>query len=108
MDSNSGNKSTLKGQNLSIISNKSRGVLQEKEWNSTSLSLTNSQITGNSAAYYLDASYVYYDDEANSLNITGGSVTATAKDGEHSMSMQALQILPLIICKRQCHKSVDG
>lgn len=76
-----GSGSTLKGQNLNIISNKSWGVLQEKEWNSTSLSLTNSQITGNSAAYYLDASYAYYDDEANSLNITGGSVTATAKDG---------------------------
>ena len=44
-------------------------------------SLTNSQITGDSAAYYLDSSYAYYDDEVNSLNITGGSVTATAKDG---------------------------
>ncbi|MDG1642325.1 autotransporter outer membrane beta-barrel domain-containing protein [Klebsiella huaxiensis] len=76
-----GSGSTLTGQNLNVISNKSWGVLQEKEWNSASASLINSQITGDSAAYYLDSSYAYYDDELNSLNVTGGSVTATAKDG---------------------------
>ncbi len=76
-----GSGSTLTGQNLNVISNKSWGVVQEKEWNSASASLTNSQITGDSAAYYLDASYAYYDDQANSLNITGGSVTATARSG---------------------------
>ena len=76
-----GSGSTLTGQNLNVISNKSWGVLQEKEWNSASASLTNSQITGDSAAYYLDASDSYFDNEANSLNVTGGSVTATANDG---------------------------
>ena len=64
-----------------MFSNRASSVLLDKSWNSASASLTNSQITGDSAAYYLDSSYAYYDDEVNSLNITGGSVTATAKDG---------------------------
>lgn len=64
-----------------MFSNRASGVLLDKSWNSASASLTNSQITGDSAAYYLDSSYAYYDDEVNSLNITGGSVAATAKDG---------------------------
>ena len=74
-------KGTLTGDDLNVFSNRASGVLLDKSWNSASASLTNSQITGDSAAYYLDSSYAYYDDEVNSLNITGGSVTATAKDG---------------------------
>ena len=74
-------KGTLTGDVLNVFSNRASGVLLDKSWNSASASLTNSQITGDSAAYYLDSSYAYYDDEVNSLNITGGSVTATAKDG---------------------------
>lgn len=92
-------KGTLTGDDSNVFSNRASGVLLDKSWNSASASLTNSQITGDSAAYYLDSSYAYYDDEVNSLNITGGSVTATAKDGVHFMSMQVPQILPLIICK---------
>ncbi|MFB5947404.1 autotransporter outer membrane beta-barrel domain-containing protein [Klebsiella pasteurii] len=74
-------KGTLTGDDLNVFSNRASGVLLDKSWNSASASLTNSQITGDSAAYYLDSSYAYYDDEVNSLNITGGSVAATAKDG---------------------------
>ena len=74
-------KGTLTGDDLNVFSNRASGVLLDKSWNSALASLTNSQITGDSAAYYLDSSYAYYDDEVNSLNITGGSVTATAKDG---------------------------
>lgn len=74
-------KGTLTGDDLNVFSNRASSVLLDKSWNSASASLTNSQITGDSAAYYLDSSYAYYDDEVNSLNITGGSVTATAKDG---------------------------
>ncbi|WEJ90150.1 MAG: autotransporter outer membrane beta-barrel domain-containing protein [Klebsiella huaxiensis] len=72
---------TLTGDDLNVTSNRATGVLLDKSWNSASASLINSQITGDSAAYYLDSSYAYYDDELNSLNVTGGSVTATAKGG---------------------------
>ncbi|WP_058913149.1 autotransporter outer membrane beta-barrel domain-containing protein [Entomohabitans teleogrylli] len=72
---------SITGNNLTVTSDKSWGVALDTSWGEAAVSLTNSQVTGNSMAYYLGPQSDYNPDNVSTLLVNGGSVTTSAADG---------------------------